>query len=378
MKSLLKIGFSLLLFISQNSFSQSGTLNFVLNGKTGDLSSSNKAYLSYVKPDGFSADSAVITNGAFKFSGQIRSPRVAYLVIGKSLAAGDTARLKLYLGEQPTQVNIPGRLENAVVTGDPLNEANSRLQKALTHVNSQLSALNADLRAASPLQRKSPAFRKAIESRGALIEQESRTIKKNFILHNPDAQLSFILLKDELAGFSPDVAELIPIFASLSPAVRSTQQAAAFGQMLEELKSTAIGATAPEFKQTDTGGRIVSLHDFKGKYILVDFWASWCVPCRAENPTVVKAYQTYKIKGFEVLGVSLDEEKSKDAWLKAIKDDHLSWTQVSDLKGWDNQAAKLYHVRGIPQNFLIGPDGKITATNLRGEALEKKLAEIFN
>lgn len=377
MKSFIKIGFSLLLLISQNSLAQSGMIKFTLNGKAGNLSSPNKAYLSYVKPDGYSADSAIIINGSFKFSGQIKSARVAYLVIGKNLTDGDSEKLKLYLSEQPIVVNVPGKMANAMVTGGPLNEANAKLQKELTQVNNQLNALNNELLEASPEQRKSPAFRKAIQIKGASIDKESRRIKKSFILHHPDALLSFIILKDELAGFSPDVAEITPIFNSLSPAIRSWPQAVGFGKLLEELKTTAIGAVAPEFRQTDTAGRVISLYDFSGKYVLVDFWASWCVPCRAENPTVVRAYQNYKTKGFEVLGVSLDEDKSKAEWLKAIKDDHLTWTQVSDLKGWDNQAAKLYHVRGIPQNFLIGPDGKIAAMNLRGEALEKKLAEIF-
>jgi thiol-disulfide isomerase/thioredoxin len=119
------------------------------------------------------------------------------------------------------------------------------------------------------------------------------------------------------------------------------------------------------------------LSSYKGKYVLIDFWASWCGPCRQENPNVVKAYNKYKTKKFTIIGVSLDKPGAKDAWMSAIKNDGLTWTQVSDLQFWDNKAAKLYGITSIPQNFLLDPTGKIIAKNLRGGDLEAKLAEIF-
>ena len=145
--------------------------------------------------------------------------------------------------------------------------------------------------------------------------------------------------------------------------------------IIKQLENVQIGKVTPEFSLPDTAGVSVSLSDFRGKYVLLDFWASWCPPCRRENPNVVKAFNEYKDKNFTIVGISLDKDKSK--WMKAIADDNLAWTHLSDLKYWDSEIPALYGVRGIPANVLLDPDGVIVAKNITGEDLHKKLKEVI-
>lgn len=172
--------------------------------------------------------------------------------------------------------------------------------------------------------------------------------------------------------------EKMVILKLLAPEARKNKIVADMVYAMDTEKKIAVGKPAPDFTQKDTLDRPVSLKDFRGKYVLLDFWASWCAPCRVENPNVVKAYNAYKDKGFTVLSVSLDQPGKRDAWLKAIHDDHLTWTHVSDLKFWGNEVVKLYNINAVPSNFLIGPDGTILAINVKGDNLEKALAKFLN
>ncbi len=178
-----------------------------------------------------------------------------------------------------------------------------------------------------------------------------------------------------------DMKEIATLYHKLSPDVKNSPHGRRYENAIaayfsrEKALDSLSKAAAPDFTIKDTLGNPVTLSSFRGKYVLIDFWASWCGPCRKENPNLVKAFNTYKNKGFTILGISFDTKK--EDWLNAIHKDGLPWTHVSELEGNDSQTGKLYHVQGIPDNFLIDPSGKIIGRQLRGDQLEKKLREIL-
>lgn len=175
-----------------------------------------------------------------------------------------------------------------------------------------------------------------------------------------------------------NVAKADALFNQLTPEVKASPMSMALANVLTQAKQNATGYVLPDFTQADTSGVPVSLSSFRGKYVLVDFWASWCGPCRQENPNVVAAFNKFKDKNFTVLGVSLDRPGKKEDWLRAIKDDNLTWTHVSDLQFWSNAVAQQFQIQSIPQNFLVDPEGKLIAKNLRGAALERKLEMLLH
>jgi peroxiredoxin len=357
--------------------------NFTLNAKVGQTAATAKAYLIYRSADKLVIDSAAVDDGAFKFTGTVTDPVRARLVLdhkGEGLAklGRDADVVVVYLEKGDISLTAKDSVKNAVFTGSKLNDEN-KAYKALTLApEKDIAMINAEYASAPADKKADQDFKDGLQARYKVTMEALRTQQQQFIKQYPGSYVSLMVLLEQIGYDDIDVATVEPVYKSLSASVRNTAAGVELAKAIDARRATSVGAMAPVFTQNDVNDKPVSLTDFRGKYVLVDFWASWCGPCREENPNVVKAYNQYKDKNFTILGVSLDRPGKKDDWLAAIKADGLAWTQVSDLKFWDNDVAKLYGIKAIPQNYLLDPTGKIIGKNLSGDELNKKLATLFN
>ena len=377
-----KLVFALLVLASFAANAQEAQ-DFTVNGTLQNIALPvNKVFYSY-RADGVTVrDSVAPTDGKYSFSGKIAEPlMVTIFVRYKNDAQGKPIKMfqprdyaSVFVAPGAVQVSSVDSFSNVKVKGSKAHDAYLSLTEKTKPVNDKMQAASKAYSAA--YQAKDSATMKTLDATFDALDLEMKEVYRGYLATNNNSPIAMYAL-GQMAGWdiNPEVVE--PIYKALSEPARATPSGKAFAEKIVTAKKTAVGAMAMDFTQNDTLDVPVSLSSFKGKYVLIDFWASWCGPCRQENPNVVKAFQTYNAKGFTVLGVSLDQPGANDKWIKAILDDNLTWTQVSDLKYWDNQVAKQYGIQAIPQNFLVDPAGKIIAKNIRGEELSSKLATIF-
>ena len=347
--------------------------NFKVSGSVAPHAS-GKADLYYEKDGSIRVDSTVVVNGKFKISGQVEEPVFARLVFRPSSTANvRPGILSFYLEPGMVSVSSPDTLKNVTVSGSNSDIDFLPIRKALVTYNAKLSGLNREARQYQAA--KDTVSLKMVRKKMDKLEEDFKNdTYRKFAEQHLESPVSLYAL-DQVAGSYLNSEEIEPLFNKLSPQIRSSKAGRDFAKKIDAAKATSRDSYLPDFSQPDTSGKLVRLSSFKGKYVLVDFWASWCMPCREESPSLVKSFNAYKDKGFTILGVSLD--KSKESWLKAIRVDKLNWTQVSDLKYWNNDVAKKFDIRFVPQNILLDPSGKIIARNLQGDELSKTLARIF-
>jgi peroxiredoxin len=354
---------------------------FTIKGKAGSLNAPAQVYLLYQLGANKVADSSAVVNGDFSFTGNTLNPVNAFLVMdykGVGMSKLEEAKADVFtffLDKGETTITTVDSISKAKITGSLINEENAKILAQVKAIEAEAVKLNTEIQAAPAAKQNSAEFQAEMQAKFKVLQNKHRSALQTFIVTHPNSYLSLIALNTLDSKTDPFESE--NLYNTLSADLKGTEAAKVLKASIDRAKLSAVGVTAPEFSQNDVRGLPVKLSSFKGKYLLIDFWASWCGPCREANPTMVRLFNKYKTRNFTILGVSLDRPGAKNDWLAAIKNDGLVWTQVSDLKFWENSVAQLYSVSAIPSNFLLDPTGKIIARDLRGVDLENKLVEVL-
>jgi len=313
-------------------------------------------------------DSALSKNGVFKLTGKVDYPEMVQLV-----AMNTPNRTSFYL--ENSEISITGKLDSLFdvkITGSKTQDEYQSLLDSNKELTDRYSAVYNEYQTARQEQNETRVAE--LEKEAEKIQAEMTELQKNFVKNNPTSYAAPAILRS--LAYEMEAEEIEAFITAMDTNVAKIQVVKDLAARVQVMKTVSIGQKAPDFTMNDVDGNPVSLSSKIGKkLLLVDFWAAWCGPCRGENPNVVKVYNEFHKKGFDVFGVSLD--RTKDDWTKAIADDKLTWTHVSDLQYWNCAPAKLYAVSAIPANFLLDETGTILARNLRGDALYNKVNEVL-
>lgn len=352
---------------------------YVLNGSlTGDVENGTQIFIRKIDENNqpVDIDTTTVENGKFTVSGAVDAPELIYVFIDKVQGYTPVVAEKgeIELTAQKDSLHF------AKVKGTQQNDIFFKYLDQSRELSDQAVSIQKDMQQAT--MGGDEATINSLRDEFAELQEEYKNFELDFIKNNPNGLISALLIEKALnAGVLPS-GEAKEMYDGLSEEIKETQPAKNIVKGLEAAKakeeknkSTAIGATAPNFSGPTPEGKELSLKDAMGKVTIIDFWAAWCKPCRVENPNVVKIYNKYHSKGLNIIGVSLDR-KAED-WKKAIADDNLSWNHISNLDYFNDAVAKLYNIEAIPATFILDENGVIVAKNLRGPELESKIAELL-
>lgn len=314
-------------------------------------------------------DSAFIKSGSFKFTGNVTKPYFASL----TMPGRKDDFFSFYI--EPGTMTITGRaneLKLLSIKDGGLNADDKMLKNRMKSISLWEDANSKIFEKA--YKEKNKVVMDSLEQIDMDILKAKRKIVADFIKNNPKSMRGAMAIIENFSYYA-EASDVAPLYNLLDDKIKNSPKGMEIKAMLHTYNNVAIGNPAPEISQYTPDSNRLSLSSLKGKYVLIDFWASWCGPCRRENPNIVEAYKQFKDKGFTVLGVSYDTKKSN--WIKAIDDDHLNWNQVSTLDGWENSTSKEYGIKAIPSNVLVDQNGIIIAKNIFGKNLIEKLAEVM-
>ena len=351
---------------STNEYKIEGNVSEDLDGKT--------IYLEILQPDMqfVTVDSTIVEKGKYTFKGVAEKPELAAISVqGADQRAGKTS---LFIEKGKIQIStVDNKIE---IKGSPLNDKMALYEKGRASYEAVLDSIYGVYVTGMQNKTMNPETEKELIAANDSVYALLTDYTKSFVIENSNSPAGSVILYQAINEFSGE--ELETILNSATPEFKAMPFYADIEKTLESIKRTEIGAKYTDVAMEDPEGKTISLSEYVGKdkIVLIDFWATWCGPCRKEMPVVIEAYKKYASKGFEVVGISLDTDKQ--AWINGIKEMNITWPQMSDLKGWKSSAVEVYGVRGIPATFLIDKDGVIIAKDLRGEQLEEALAKYLN